>query len=93
MREYVIVNGDVERIGNRILRRKFDDFWRKILSVKRRLLSVSSIVLIIYNYDKKAYTIKRDGINVHKRKVADQENIDLFRKRIKIERKRKEFQI
>lgn len=67
--------------------------FRKILSVKRRLLSESSIVLIIYNYDKKACTIKRDGINVHKRKVADQENIDLFRKRIKIERKRKEFQI
>ena len=70
MRKYVIVNGDVERIGNRILRRKFDDFWRKILSVKRRLLSVSSIVLIIYNYDKKACTIKPDGINGNTQKKS-----------------------
>lgn len=65
-----MVNGDVERIGNRILRRKFDDFWRKILSVKRRLLSVSSIVLIIYNYDKKACTIKPDGINGNTQKKS-----------------------
>lgn len=44
--------------------------FRKILSVKRRLLSESSIVLIIYNYDKKACTIKRDGINGNTQKES-----------------------